>query len=188
MQLTWESDLKELVDTHYQMMYHVKEGIALRRKGLYAGAAVVGIPTFAILVLLLPRTAPLVPFWVNLAVAVTCGLGAAILSALTQPSTMKKRLRRLLRGRFRPGEPRIVTMVLSPEGVTTKTPEHQLAFEWSQIDEVDDTGDSVYFYARSGIAGVPNKAFESESMRTQFVDEAKGYLAKAQQSKDRCRF
>jgi hypothetical protein len=182
MQLQWESDLDELVDTNYQMMLHVKEMNALRRRGLFASLAVAGIFTTVILMFTLPKIAPN-PIGVILAFAVAGGLLAMTGVALTHTWTMKKRLRRLLRGRIRPGEPRTITLVLSSEGVMTKMPECQLAFGWSQIDEIDDTGDSVYFYARGGIAGIPTRAFESETMRTQFIAEAKGYLAKARTDK-----
>jgi hypothetical protein len=63
------------------------------------------------------------------------------------------------------------------KGIWTKQQNTQIIHEWANVEEVQETNDSIYFFMRNGAAtAVRKRAFESEEIKREFMDLAKQHL------------
>jgi hypothetical protein len=118
------------------------------------------------------------------------GLVAAGISALIYPGsyrrTVERRLRKILKEKFGDEDSFICEVELLPTGIltkhTTKQTDSQVIHDWSTVEEVFVTDDSVDIFMKGGGVVVRNRAFQSLEERQRFVQLARSYLESSRQA------
>lgn len=119
--------------------------------------------------------------------AAIVGLATAAVTAPFYPGSHRravdKRLRKLHREEHGDSETNTCEVELTPAGVWSRSREQQMTFEWTSIEEILVTDDSVDFFTRNRCGLVVRKrAFQSLTEQWQFVELAKQYLEQASQA------
>jgi hypothetical protein len=102
---------------------------------------------------------------------------AACIYSFTDRSTVSRRLRKLCREQIGTDGPVRVQVELTDKGISTKQQNTQIIHEWANVETVQETDDSIYFFMRGGTAtAVRKRAFESEEIKREFMGLARQYL------------
>jgi YcxB-like protein len=126
----------------------------------------------------------LIPFFMvpgglsaRLLAAVIGALAYLAISLATYKRTVEKRLRKIYRELNGTDGPVHVEVELNESGVRVSQLSIQYITDWSAIVEIEDDDDAVYFYRRdnTGLA-VRNRAFESATSRSEFIQLAKCFM------------
>jgi YcxB-like protein len=122
------------------------------------------------------------PQEIRLAIAGIASVAALILFPILRLWLIRRRIRRYCREKLGSDLPFAVQVELSPKGIDTKQKTGQVIYEWKQVESIRETPDSIDIYARhGGIVMVKKRAFSSTEEMQRFVEEAKSYLALAQE-------
>lgn len=113
------------------------------------------------------------------------GLIGLIMGALVYPivndSTVKRRLRKLFQENAGPNNVFICEVEISESGVHTKQNGMEIIYKWENVQEVQETADSVDIYAANGgLVVVRKRAFNGPAEQQHFIELATQYLKTAQ--------
>jgi hypothetical protein len=109
------------------------------------------------------------------------GVVLAALSAVLYPSsyekTVERRLRKLHLEQFEAANTFLCEVELKDEGVQVRQMNRQVTYEWSSVEEIQETADSVDIFTRDGGGVVVrNRAFETAADRNEFLELAQTSL------------
>jgi len=172
MRVQFDATLDDLVDVSLRALRRSKAVRSWRRvdylSGVFLAAILAGLPLF----LLLPE-----PPDTRLIFGLLAALTAACLYPLVYNSVVKRQLRGFYREQVGGNCPFVVEVELSRAGVIAHQNGCTIGFDWTQVELIQETADSIDFYARqSGIVVVRKRAFDSTSSMLQFIDEARRYF------------
>ena len=112
---------------------------------------------------------------------------AVFVVVIINPYLYDRRYRKILRNLYKEklgDENEFVCEVeLLPEGMKTSSQNHQCTTEWSTVEAIEPTSDSVDIFGRKGGGCiVRNRAFSSPRERQEFIDLARQYMNRSQSS------
>jgi hypothetical protein len=114
---------------------------------------------------------------------VILGLVAALVAMAIEPPLYqylsRKNMRKLFREMYGDQNHFTCEVELSPEALKTNSEQGQNTTEWSKIEEVVPTSDSVDIFGPAAAVIVRNRAFTSAEERQRFIDLAREYINQA---------
>jgi len=156
MRVQFEATLDELVDAVVRLGSRSKLAERSPWPGMIVWGVmfglIAGVPSFFVLVAELELK--LVVF------AVLTSLGAMV-GILVYLSSYRQSSKRMLRERLK------IQVETASEGIT-----EQVTYGWSQIEQIQETADSIDFLTQAGGVVVGKKAFTSSDQMREFVEEA----------------
>jgi len=100
-----------------------------------------------------------------------------ILAGIFYESSLKNRLRKIVRESHGDKNAFVCEVELTPESLVTRGDNTRTVTEWKDVEEIVVTNDTIDIFAKHhGGVIVRNRAFKSESERQQFIDLARSYF------------
>jgi hypothetical protein len=114
-------------------------------------------------------------------VGAAIGVVLAALSAVLYPSSYEKaverRIRKIHLEQFEAANTFLCEVELKAEGVLVRQMNRQVIYEWSSVEEIQETDDSVDIFTRDGGGVVVrNRAFATVADRSEFLELARTSL------------
>ena len=109
------------------------------------------------------------------------GVPLAALSAVFYPSsyekTIERRLRKLHLPQFETANTFLCEVELKAEGILVRQMDRQTIYEWTSVEEIQETSESVDIFTRDGGGVVVrNRAFAGAAGRREFLELARASL------------
>jgi hypothetical protein len=175
MRVQFTYDQEDIVDTTFRVLRRSKTFRALRWQGIILPMLIcVGIPVVFFIVLKNPYLAVIT--------AVVSLLTVIALYPSIHDQTIKKRLRKFSKEQFGDRNSFTCEVELTPDVVRFVGDHFQTEYEWTSVDEIAVTEDSVDIFSRLGGMVVRNRAFESPEAREEFIALAGSYFAASRDS------
>ena len=90
----------------------------------------------------------------------------------------ERRVRQFYRRHFGMEGPIGIEVDISEAGLSFKQGGETIVRDWSMIERISESDDTVFFHSRNGlVSAVRNRAFVSNVERTEFLDLAKRFIA-----------
>lgn len=167
MRVQFEFTLEDCVDASKRFLARSKSA-SWQWQGLAYTALFTWLLVFAVVTLLYGRP--------ELGAAI--GMALAALSAMLYPSsyekTLEKRLRKLHLREFEAANTFLCEVELKAEGILVRQMDRQTIYEWTGVEEIQETAESVDIFTRDGGGVVVrNRAFAEAAGRREFVELAR---------------
>jgi len=166
MRVQFEFNLDDCVDASMRFLARSKAA-SWQWQGLAYSAFFTWLLVFAVVTLLYGRPG----------IGAAIGVVLAALSAVLYPSsyekTLERRLRKLHQEQFESANTFVCEVELKAEGVQVRQMERQVIYEWSSVEEIQETVESVDIFTRDGGGVVVrNRAFPTAADRNEFLRAA----------------
>ncbi len=170
MRVQFEFTLEDLVDASKRLLARSKAA-SWQWQGLAYSALFTWLLVFA----------PITYFYGRPEVGAAIGVVLAALTGVLYPSSYEKqierRLRKLLREEFEAANTHLCEVELKAEGVQVRQMDRKVIYEWSSVEEIEETGESVGLFTRDGGGVVVrNRAFAAAADRREFLKLARASL------------
>jgi len=175
MRIQFEYTLDDVVDVQLRALKRSAAARAWRWRDLVLTSLLSGVLLFAI-----------IPGETTTRIVV--GLIGLILGASLYPkvneSTIKRRLRKLFQENSGPDKVFICEVELRESGLHIRQNNMEIIYKWDDINEVQETNDSVDLHADKGglLVVVRKRAFKGSSEQEQFIELVTKYLKSAQRA------
>jgi len=177
MRVQFDATLDDMVDAAFREVSRSRSLSRSRRWDYLAVSIVAGILAGITTYLVIPDTRE-----IRLVLAGVAAVGSAAITPIAQRLSAKRRVRAYLREKLGSETPFNVEVELSREGVSANQKTGKVILAWHQIDSIHETTDSIDILPRhGGIIVVRKRAFASNEMMQQFIQEAQSYLALARE-------
>jgi YcxB-like protein len=152
MRVEFDATLDDFVDVTTRCLARSKQ----IRKWRWEGLLIIGLIAWLVIYALFPG-----PFANKMSAGFIGAIVAVCIYSFTDRSTVSHRLRKLYREQIGTDGPVRVQVELTDKGISTKQQNTQIFYEWANVEAVQETDDSIYFFMRGGTAtAVRNRAFE----------------------------
>ena len=170
MRVSFKYSQEDLVDGTVRFSARSKALHDIRRRQLFWSAVILGL--LALLIFKISIVAMIIA-----AVAV---LVVVIINPYLYDHRYRNNLRKFYKEKLRDEDEFTCEVELLPEGMKTSGQNFHCTMEWSTIEDVVPTGDSVDIFERKGGGCiVRNRAFGSPEERQRFIDLAREYMNKS---------
>jgi hypothetical protein len=173
MRVSFKYSQEDLVDASVRFSARSKAFREIRRRQLFWSAVLVA----AVAILFLKISI------VGMIIATIGALIVVIINPYLYNRRYRKNLRKFYKEKLGDEDEFICDVELLPEGLETSGQNFHCTSEWSAIDDIISTSDSVDIFGRKGSGCiVRNRAFSSADERQRFIALAREYMNKSRGS------
>jgi hypothetical protein len=181
MRVQFTHDKEEMVDSAMRFLRRSKTFKSVRWQGLITSIF------FCLLVVYVACIALMKNPYLGVIAAVVSTLAILALFPFLHENGTKKRLRKLFKEHYGNKNSFTCDVELTPEEIRITGEHSQTVYDWTMVDEIVVTSESVDLFARMGGVVVRNRAFESTDKREEFIAFARKYLAASRGASDEIR-
>lgn len=176
MRVQFSYDQEEMVDATMRVLRRSKTFRSVGWQGMIFATLFCLLGIYVVFMVLLQNP------YLAVITAVVSTLTNVVLLRSFHEHGAKKRLRKFFREQF--GEQNSFTcdVELTPQEVRITQDRNQAVYEWTSVEEIVVTADSVDIFAKLGGIVVRDRAFESPDAREAFIAFARNYLATSHNS------